>query len=40
MVDRIAQTKTDRSDRPKEEQKIKKVTVDTFGEEYPQPEKM
>ena len=40
VVDRIAQTKTDRSDRPKEEQKIKKVTVDTFGEEYPQPEKM
>ena len=40
VVDRIAQTKKDRSDRPKEEQKIKKVTVDTFGEEYPQPEKM
>lgn len=40
VVDKIAETKTDRSDRPKEEQKIKKVTVDTFGEEYPQPEKM
>ncbi|MDU3211991.1 peptidylprolyl isomerase [Anaerococcus sp.] len=40
VVDRIAQTKTDRSDRPKEEQKIKTVTVDTFGQTYPEPEKM
>lgn len=40
VVDKIAETKTDRSDRPKKEQKIKKVTVDTFGEDYPGPEKM
>jgi peptidyl-prolyl cis-trans isomerase len=40
VVDKIAETKTDRSDRPKEEQKIKKVTVDTFGKDYPEPEKM
>lgn len=40
VVDKIAETKTDRSDRPKEEQKIKKVTVDTFGKDYPEPEKI
>ncbi|BFL72795.1 MULTISPECIES: peptidylprolyl isomerase [Anaerococcus] len=40
VVDKIAETKTDRSDRPKEEQKIKTVTVDTFGQTYPEPEKM
>ncbi|MBP2070421.1 peptidylprolyl isomerase [Anaerococcus nagyae] len=40
VVDKIAETKTDRSDRPKEEQKIKNVTVDTFGQTYPEPEKM
>lgn len=40
VVDKIAESKTDRSDRPIEEPKIKKVTVDTFGEEYPEPEKM
>lgn len=40
IVDKIAETKTDRSDRPKEEQKMKSVTVEIFGEEYPEPEKM
>ena len=40
VVDKIAETVTDRSDRPKEEQNMKKVTVDTFGEDYPEPEKM
>ena len=40
VVDKIAETKTDKSDRPKEEQKIKTVTVDTFGQTYPEPEKM
>ena len=40
VVDKIAETKTDRSDRPKEEQKIKTVTVDTLGQTYPEPEKM
>ena len=40
VVEKIATTKTDRSDRPKEEQKMKRVTVDTFGEDYPDVEKM
>lgn len=40
VVDKIAESKTDRSDRPLDEVKIKKVTVDTFGEDYPEPEKM
>ena len=40
-VDRIAQTKTDiYNDRPVKKQVMKKVTVDTFGEEYPEPEKL
>ena len=38
-VDEIAQTKTDWHDRPYEEQKMKTVTVETFGEEFPQPVK-
>ena len=38
-VDRIAQTRTDWSDRPLETQRMKKVTVETFGVEYPEPEK-
>lgn len=40
LVNKIAESKTDRSDKPIEEQKIKKVTVDTFGKDYPEPEKM
>lgn len=40
VVDKIAESKTDRSDRPVDEVKIKKVTVDTFDEDYPEPEKM
>ena len=39
-VDEIAQVKTDWSDRPCEVQKIKKVTGETFGQEYPDPEKI
>ncbi|MGP1434710.1 MAG: peptidylprolyl isomerase [Catonella sp.] len=39
VVNEIAGTKTNFEDRPKEEQKIAKVTVDTKGEEYPEPEK-
>ena len=39
VVDKIAAVRTDWSDRPMKEQKLKKVTVDTFGEEYPEPEK-
>ncbi|MCT4592987.1 MAG: peptidylprolyl isomerase [Anaeromicrobium sp.] len=40
VVDAIAGTKTNFQDKPKEEQKMKKVTVDTFGEEYEGPEKI
>ncbi len=39
-ADRIVSVKTDFRDRPLEDQKIKKVTVDTFGEEYGEPEKI
>ena len=39
IVDKIAETNTDYSDRPMEEQKMKSVTVETFGVEYPEPEK-
>ena len=39
IVNKIAETDTDYSDRPLEEQKMKKVTVDTMGTEYPEPEK-
>ena len=39
-VDSIAETKTDYSDRPMEPQVMKTVTVETFGTEYPEPEKM
>ena len=35
---KIAETATDYSDRPLEKQVMKKVTVETFGEEYPEPE--
>ncbi len=38
-VDKIAKTRTDYSDRPLEKQVIKSVTVDTFGVDYPEPEK-
>lgn len=39
-VDQIATTKTGPDDRPIEEQKITKMTVETFGEDYPEPEKL
>lgn len=39
VVDKIARVKTDYSDRPMEEQKMAKVTVETFGVDYPEPEK-
>lgn len=39
VVNKIAETRTDWSDRPLKEQKIASMTVDTFGEEYPEPEK-
>ena len=40
VVDAIAAVKTDRMDKPKDPQRMKKVTVETFGVEYPEPEKM
>ncbi len=39
-VDKIAETATDYSDKPLEPQRMKKVTAETFGIEYPEPEKM
>lgn len=38
VVNAIAETPTDYSDRPLEDQRIKTITVETFGEEYPEPE--
>ena len=38
-VDKIAAGPTDRADRPYEDQVMKSVTVDTFGTDYPEPEK-
>lgn len=38
-VDRIAETATDRSDRPVQEQKMKSVTAETFGIRYAEPQK-
>lgn len=40
IVNKIAETATDYSDRPLEEQKMKKVTVNTMGVEYPAPERV
>lgn len=40
VVDKIAQTDTDFRDRPLEDQKIRSITVETFGVEYPEPDKM
>ena len=40
IVNKIAETATDYSDRPLEEQKMKKVTVATMGVEYPAPERV
>ena len=39
VVNAIAETDTDYSDRPLDEQKISSMTVDTFGVDYPEPEK-
>ena len=38
VIDKIASVATDYMDKPLEEQMMKKVTVETFGEEYPEPE--
>jgi len=39
-VDRIVSVPTDFSDKPLEPQRIRQITVDTFGVEYPEPEKI
>ena len=39
-ADAIVSGKTDWNDRPREKQVMKKVTVDTFGVDYPEPEKV
>lgn len=39
IVNKIAECNTDYNDRPLETQKMASVTVDTFGEEYGEPEK-
>lgn len=40
VSEEIVNCKTDFRDRPYEEQVMEEVTVDTFGEEYPEPEKV
>ena len=40
IADAIVSGKTDWNDRPREKQVMKKVTVDTSGIEYPEPEKV
>ena len=39
VVDKIAEVETDYSDAPMEPQMMIKVTADTFGVDYPEPEK-
>ena len=39
IVNKIAETRTDYSDSPLEEQRIQSMTVETFGVDYPAPEK-
>ncbi len=40
VVDKIADTATAPDDRPYETQRMSKVTVETFGVDYPEPEKI
>lgn len=40
IVDKIATCQTDYNDRPLEKQQIKSMTVDCFGVDYPQPDKL
>ncbi|MDO4493178.1 MAG: peptidylprolyl isomerase [Clostridia bacterium] len=40
VVDRIAETKTGANDRPVTDQVMQSVRVETFGVEYPEPEKI
>ena len=38
VVNKIAETETDWSDKPTTPQVMEEVTVETFGENYPEPE--
>lgn len=38
VVNKIAETATDYNDRPMDDQRMKRVTIETFGENYPEPE--
>ena len=40
VADEIVSAKRDWNDRPRADQRMKKVTVETFGVEYPEPEKV
>jgi peptidyl-prolyl cis-trans isomerase B (cyclophilin B) len=40
VVDSIVNVKTNERDKPLEDQKMKQVTVETFGIDYPEPEKV
>ena len=40
VVDAIASTRTGMQDRPVQEQKIASITVDCYGETYPEPNKL
>ena len=40
VVDRICSVRTDWNDKPRIPQVMKKVTVETFGVDYPEPEKV
>lgn len=40
FVDKIAATNVDYNDKPLNKQKIKSITIDTFGVDYPEPEKI
>ena len=40
VVDKIASVRVNRMDKPLEDQRIKSMTVETFGVEYPEVEKM
>lgn len=40
VVNKIAGTRTDYSDKPMKEQKIARMTAETFGVDYPEPEKV
>ena len=39
VVNKIAETATDYNDRPLEDQRMKTVTIETFGVDYPEPER-